>query len=360
MLRWRQGSEGAESVRLGSSHAELAASSADYDESALASFPPDGARAAFLNRRMIDNLARSVGEIVSGCSDAQLENSIFRLPERIRTSPRVAPEAYCIYFDLLQAVRNDDLDKSIGLLREMNVRLDAPLASFYRRWGALPDATARRYLAYVNVDPTTQINLKALSPWKYYRARQLASHALDLLVRVAPEIAAEIRSLLSEIIFISGVHNDSSPFAGATSFFCWGAMFLNPEVLRTRVAMTDFLVHESAHTFLFSLSLGEPFVENPDDELHSSPLRRDPRPLDGIFHATYVAARMHYADTRVIEAGLLPKGEENEARNARVATSAAFWKGLKTINEHARLTPLGRRVMETARDHMIEESRLSS
>ena len=38
----------------------------EYDETALVSFPPDGLRAAFLYARMIDNLAQSVEEIVSG------------------------------------------------------------------------------------------------------------------------------------------------------------------------------------------------------------------------------------------------------------------------------------------------------
>ena len=33
--------------------------------------------------------------------------------------------------------------------------------------------------------------------------------------------------------------------------------------------MIDGLTHESAHAYLFSLSLGDSFVDNPDDELHA-------------------------------------------------------------------------------------------
>ena len=186
------------------------------DDAALVAFPPDGSRAAFLYARMIERLAQSVEEIVQGCSShLEFEESIARLPQRIRASSRVAPELYCIYFDLLQAVRRDDLDASARLLGEMDTRIDAPLPSFYSRWGALPESTARRYLTYVNVDPTTRVNFKALSSSEFDNARRLADDAFRVLERVAPEIAAEIRSLLTEIVFVSGVPKESLHFDGA-------------------------------------------------------------------------------------------------------------------------------------------------
>ena len=324
------------------------------DDAALVAFPPNGPRATFLHARMIERLAQSVQEIIRGCSaHLQFEEGIARLSQRIRASSRVAPELYCIYFDLLHAVRRDDLDACARLLAEMESRLDAPLPSFYCRWGALPESTTRRYLTYVNVDPTTQINFKALSTSKFDYIRRIANDAFAVFARAAPELGAEIRSLLTEIVFVSSVPNLS--FGGATSFFCWGALFLNADRHRTLVAMIDGLTHESAHAHLFSLSLGDFFVTNPDDERHPSPLRRDLRPLDGLFHATYVSARMHYAHSRVIESGVLSENEESEARKTLAASRTAFSEGLKTLNDYASLTPLGGRVIDAARCYMIEQ-----
>ena len=119
--------------------------------------------------------------------------------------------------------------------------------------------------------------------------------------------------------------------------------------------MIDGLTHESAHAHLFSLSFGDPFVTNPDDELHASPLRSDPRPLDGTFHATFVSARMHYAHSRVIKSGVLSGRQQTEAKKALAASVSAFSDGLKTLNEFASPTPLGRQVMENARNYMIRE-----
>jgi hypothetical protein len=329
----------------------------DYDDAALIAFPPDGPRAAFLHARMIERLAQSVQEIVRGCSaHLQFDEGIARLSQRIRASSRVAPELYCIYFDLLKAVRCDDLDACARLLAEMNTRLVAPLPSFYSRWGALPNSTTRRYLSYVNVDPTTQINFKELTASKFDNIRRIADDAFAVFARAAPELGAEIRSLLTEIVFVSGAPNESLRFDGATSFFCWGALFLNADAYRDLVKMIEGLSHESTHAYLFALSVGDSFVDNPDDELRPSPLRPDPRPLDGTFHATYVSARMHYALSHVIESGVLSRSEENEARKTLAASCAAFSDGFKTLSDYASLTALGRRVMDAASSYMVGQA----
>ena len=303
---------------------------------------------------MVGRLADSVEEVIRGCSAyVDFEESIEQLSGRIRASSRLSPEIYCIYFDLLQAISRDDLDESLRLLREMDIRIEAPLLSLYSRWGALPASTAHRYLTYVNVDPETNVNFKALDSRDFDEIRRCADSAFGLLKHSAPEIAAEIQSLVTEIVFVSGAPNEPLQFSGATSFFCWGALFLNADKHRDLVAMIDGLTHESAHAYLFSLSLGASFVDNPDDELHPSPLRVDPRPLDGIFHATYVSARMHYAHNHVLESGMLSKSEECGARDALAASYTAFWDGLKTVEDHASLTPLGRQVMGAARSYMV-------
>src|SRR6185437_4296537 len=130
-----------------------------YDDTALVAFPPDGTRATFLYARMIERLAQSVEEIIRGCaSHLKLKDSVLRLPQRLSDSSRVPAELYCIYFDLLQAVRRDDLHACEPLLLKMDAFLNAALPPFYRQWGALPESTARRYLAYVNVDPTTKVD----------------------------------------------------------------------------------------------------------------------------------------------------------------------------------------------------------
>ena len=48
--------------------------------------------------------------------------------------------------------------------------------------------------------------------------------------------------------------------------------------------------------------------------MFSSPLRTDPRPMDGVVHATYVVARMHQTISRLLDAGVLSETDQAAAR----------------------------------------------
>lgn len=53
----------------------------------------------------------------------------------------------------------------------------------------------------------------------------------------------------------------------------------------------ETLAHETGHQFLNAIWTLDPLIENEGDNLFTSPLRKEPRPLSGIFHAALVLAR---------------------------------------------------------------------
>jgi len=54
------------------------------------------------------------------------------------------------------------------------------------------------------------------------------------------------------------------------------------------VGMVQMLAHESAHDLLSAFAQQRPLVETRRTKLYPSPLRVDPRPMEGIYHATFV------------------------------------------------------------------------
>ena len=114
--------------------------------------------------------------------------------------------------------------------------------------------------------------------------------------------------------------------------------------------MVQALAHESGHNLLFGLCADGPLVENDDEERYASPLRPDPRPMDGLVHATYVSARMHQAMVRLRRSGALSRDQEAAADAAAADNRRAFLEGMHTIDRHAKLTELGAAVMSGARD----------
>ena len=81
--------------------------------------------------------------------------------------------------------------------------------------------------------------------------------------------------------------------------------------------MVDLLVHESSHVLLFGVSADGALTENSGSERYDSPLRPDKRPIDGIFHACFVATRVHLAMNRLLASGALSEAEAKLALERR-------------------------------------------
>ena len=74
--------------------------------------------------------------------------------------------------------------------------------------------------------------------------------------------------------------------------------------------------------------------------------------MDGIYHATFVTARMYRAVRRLLDSGVLSPELQEKARHELVQNAALFAKGMETVERHGQLTPLGEAVIHGARDYM--------
>jgi HEXXH motif-containing protein len=168
-----------------------------------------------------------------------------------------------------------------------------------------------------------------------------------------PELAAEIRALVLEIILAAGTEDPKKmTFDGASAFMLWGAIMINANRKDGEIGMVQMLAHESAHDLLFGFCADGPLVENSPDELYPSPLRVDPRPMEGIYHATFVTARMHRAVKKLIDAGILSGKPLEKARKDLAENARLFAKGIDVVNRHGKLSPMGEALMRGASDYM--------
>ena len=74
--------------------------------------------------------------------------------------------------------------------------------------------------------------------------------------------------------------------------------------------------------------------------------------MDGIYHATFVVARMHYAMQSLLASGCLDKVNAEVAREALRGHRQAFADGLATIEQHGRLTTHGATILSSAAGYM--------
>ncbi|MEI9988364.1 MAG: HEXXH motif-containing putative peptide modification protein [Aliidongia sp.] len=210
-----------------------------------------------------------------------------------------------------------------------------------------------RYGRLVDTDPGMPFRLLPPPAPLASACRDRIAAALALLDAGYPVLAAELRVILREIVLAVGPDERGAVvFDGASSFMLWGAIILNARTHKTVLDMVQALAHESGHNLLFGLCADGPLIENDEAERYASPLRLDPRPMDGIVHATYVTARMHQAVDHLLESGVLNAEQEAEVRASLAGHRRAFADGIATIDRHARFTPLGAAVMAGARDYM--------
>lgn len=324
----------------------------------LFAFRPDPRRARMLDATVRADFAASIGNVLRAVAEqgAIRPGAIEPIVAAVR-DPGASPGLITAYAGLVEAIYGDRADEMAACLAALEAAATTlrPVALRLVTLddGALGPGQAERYRGLFDDDPGSPLSIAPLPNEAMAHAEGLARSGLDLLDRGVPELAGEIRAILREIVFVrSDAAAPEETFQGASVFLAWGAVLLNIDEQPDRVAFAESLAHETGHSLLSGLSRGTPLVENPPDERHASPLRSDPRPLEGIVHATYVLARMHYCLARLLESGLLAADERSAATTALAERRRAFATGLAVVDARARLTDLGRAAFEPARAYM--------
>jgi hypothetical protein len=311
-------------------------------------FDPDSKRAEVVGVRMQTRLAESLRYILDQCAGRVSfpDAGMAAFLDRLARGP-VSPLVFGAYCDLVLALNSNALDQAQAIFSEISA---APNVARGPKIIDLADPSldlaTNRYRRFADTDVNMPISIGPPKPEDAALDRALISEALATLDAWNCSLADEIRILLREIVLATG------PFAGVSSFMLWGATVLSVRSHKTVLDMIQALAHESGHNLLFGLCADGPMHENDDQSRYSSPLRSDPRPMDGIIHATYVTARMHQAVQRLADASVLNAAQMDEARATNANNAEGFANGIKEIENHARLTPLGQVILEGAERYM--------
>jgi len=269
---------------------------------------------------------------------------------------RIGPGVFGRYYDLVFAVHAQRYDDAGTLFREI-----VGLASQQPIFAVLPygiealGADHERYARLLSFETGSQVLLGAPEADELLEFEGFVVAALELIEQADAALAAELRAVVIQVVgAIPAMQSGRRGFGGASSFMLWGAVLLNVRYYNNRLDMVAALIHEAAHQVLFGHSLDEPLVENPLEERYGSPLRIDSRPMDGIFHATFVCARMHYAYVRLMDGAgnSLSKGDRELVAERLRDYREKFFNGLETVQRFGRMTSNGDRIINAAADYM--------
>lgn len=313
---------------------------------------PEAARA--LAARMDRELVASLDHIAGACRDAGLEVPFDRAAyaAALGAGNSVHPAVYGSHFDLLDAIADSDegriLNRFAIIASMPQARGLDPVSLDAATLGADIEAIYRRF---IDADAGRPLNLVAPEPDVAAGAAARVAEARALMAQ-AGDFEEEFSAITRQLVMAR--HRPGAPhgFGGASTFFLWGALFFNAHDYFTPLDLAMTLVHESTHGLLFALAMDEPVTLNDKAARYSSPLRDDPRPMEGIFHATCVIARMHlFLDSVAAAPGV--HGETRERAGELAAECLpGFSGGHETIEAHGELSPTGRRLLDAATAHM--------
>ena len=325
--------------------------------SAIFHFEPSADRARFLDRRMRLRLRDSLAHIFEQSRDHLTlhRTQLDRFLSRLAAYP-VSPLAFSLYCDLVIAIEGDELDEAGHLIDELvALPWHRPGLEILDLGDPQRDPVAQRYARFIDSDPDVPFQIFPPSAKAAEACRRQIYDALALMDAGDRKLAEEIRALLREVILAAGTEDPKAlTFDGASAFMLWGAIIINANRQDGELGMVQMLAHESAHNLLFGMTTDEPLLFNSPEERFASPLRADPRPLEGIYHATFVAARMYRALRVLLESRGLSAIQETQARKDLADNLRFFKLGSDTIKRHGRLTDMGEAIFQNVCGYMAD------
>lgn len=315
---------------------------------------PSHERARQLRHRMYEilrtdllNFCESSRKILPGLADEAVA-----AVETVDTNQRLNPALFTHHWQISTGIRRHAPARVAAALGELTrlIADEAHLAPEFTienlRWDSL-DAEIYEFLSGSEGPRTREGGLpviRRLDPDGYKRAVEWVNESLPTLRAVDPGIYDEFDYFVSGLRLFTG-----RAARGITSSRCWGKILLRipdpgEESAEPVMYFLDHITHETSHIVLHAIMSTDPLIRNGFTERYSAPIRWDPRPLYGIYHAMFVLSRI----SRVLDA--FARREQRPSLEAgRDLAVERFYKGYRTIDEHGDLTDAGRQVLESCK-----------
>lgn len=176
---------------------------------------------------------------------------------------------------------------------------------------------------------------KPASQWTETLAR-----ALDIIAQYMPDLRAEIDLYLHQIIPV-GYHDRVHLSASYQEVIGTVYMTLHPQLM----TMVEATIHEFQHNKLHAQLELDPLLDNAFSPLYSSPVRPDPRPLQGVLlaiHAFLPVARLYQLMRAAGHEGT--HSHDFERRYAQIV--AGNHEAAKVLLEHGQATKVGQGLLD--------------
>ncbi|KPA23247.1 hypothetical protein shim_15430 [Shimia sp. SK013] len=265
-----------------------------------------------------------------------------------------SPAVFALHGALVKTALEDDQSKIPALYRTLAEMVDR--GAFSRRDICVTPLSAPPFhkddLRLLSDAYSDDVGLTAdLQPPSLQETKaavQMIEQAVELLSSTRAPWGEELILLANEVVLAVPGPNARSSFGGAAVFDAFGSVLMNPRMLHDTPSTALSLVHETSHQQMFLFHLDDPVILNDEQAVYQSPLRKQSRPMEGIFHAMWVSGRMAQAANDI----MVSAPSENTMLSLSQLKDTAitsFRDCAETVADHALLSEFGTKLFTDAR-----------
>ncbi|HDV7250006.1 TPA: hypothetical protein RJ185_002713, partial [Mannheimia haemolytica] len=167
--------------------------------------------------------------------------------------------------------------------------------------------------------------------------------AMSLIDDLDPDTSNEIKCFIDTIYLTKEGLNGERFMRSGTNFYMWGMMFLYINKEHSILYYADHIIHECAHTALNIINATDELVTNSADERFKAPLRKDTRPMIGLFHALFVLHRICSSFQKMKEK--IDDVYYDEFNHRLNDNLLKLHETYQTVRENAKTTEIGEKIL---------------
>jgi len=258
------------------------------------------------------------------------------------------PLASAIFADVVSKLNQGNQTTAKDLFCGIDAICEATSQTcFGWRSDVLPDRVWDQVHRLFDTDRAIPFLPESTSDAKIDRFKSTLAQAKECLQEYCPAALAEFDQIVS-LIFLAEPENVPNGFSfdGASTFFCPEAILINADADRNVAEITEVVLHEASHLLLFALVGSDGLCANDPSEAYTSPLRDEPRPIEGIFHAAFVTSRVHWVMVQLLSGPNFPQDLRAAFENERQRLATASAASMGVLKEHCKPTPKGQEVFD--------------
>lgn len=305
-------------------------------------------RASTVRSKFNDSLIESLTYLLDACCEVIPSDLFSRVKSKLASlniELKFSGILSLIHEDFYEAVEQKDTQKVVQLVQKLD-RDDFQVKEEIKYTSLSEFDEYYQYLIKIIAasETTEEVIYYTLSSEDYEKTKKTIQMGFEVLEKACPDFYKEAQDLISEVLILSAQrlkNGSSSQFYGMIYKCC----SYRSEKLTDAL---EFLIHEQSHLYLHILNNTiDPLVLNPQ-ERYEAPLRKELRPLMGIYHATFVIARVIYVLEKVLSQNEMLPEEKEYCQNVIIDYRERFHVGFNTLRENAQMTPLGSQLIQSA------------